>query len=254
MKTLIVVILLLVTSTAYSEDQMKKIPTREGVTVSFYYMKREGAVASVILLPGGAGGIGVKEGVPTSNNFLTRSRDLFASNGFNVAVVGKPSDKDDLDGSFRTSPEHIEDIKHVIAFLKKNSDAPVWIIGTSMGTISATAVAIGLKEQDLKGIVLTSSVTSQKKTGAVPWQKLEEVRVPTLVVHHEFDECKICVPSEASDIVRKLKNAPIKKEVFVKGGEGAKGNPCEALHWHGFIGMEKEVVDLISSWIKKPTS
>jgi hypothetical protein len=76
--------------------------------------------------------------------------------------------------------------------------------------------------------------------------------VPVLVVHHEFDECKVCVPNEVFQIVRGLKNAPIKKEVYVKGGANPTGDPCEALHWHGFIGMEKEVVDLISGGIKNP--
>jgi hypothetical protein len=73
-------------------------------------MKREGAKAAIDLLTGGGSGIGMKNGIPTSNNFLVRSRDIFAENGFNMAVVGKPSDKDDLDRSFRISPEHIEDL------------------------------------------------------------------------------------------------------------------------------------------------
>ena len=103
-----------------------------------------------------------------------------------------------------------------------------------------------------ENIRLTSSITSQKKIGAVPWQKLESIRVPVLVVHHEFDACKVCVPSEVTQIIRGLKNAPIKKEVYVNGGANPKGDPCEALHWHGFIGMQKEAVGLITDWIKNP--
>ena len=125
---------------------------------------------------------------------------MFAANGFNVAVVGKPSDKDDLDGSFRISAEHIEDLRRVVAFLKKDAGVPVWVVGTSMGTISATAVATVVSKEELSGIVLTSSVT-RKKIGAVPEQKLESIRLPVLVVHHEFDECKICVPGEVSQII-----------------------------------------------------
>jgi len=234
------------------EDRMVKIDTRPGVTVSFYRMKREGAKASVILLTGGAGGIGLKNGIPTSNNFLVRSRDLFASNGFNLAIVGKPTDRDDLDGVFRISPEHMEDLRRVVAFMKKDAGVPVWIVGTSMGTISAASAAAVMGKEELSGVVLTSSVTSQKKVGAVPWQKLEAIHVPVLIVHHELDECRICVPSEVTQIFQRLKNAPLKKEVYVRGGGGPTGNPCEALHWHGFIGMEKEVVELVSNWIKNP--
>ncbi len=252
MRLFICIIVLCLTAPAVAEsDRLVKIDSRPGVAVSFYYMKREGAKASVVLLTGGGGGIGMKNGIPTSNNFLVRSRDLFAANGFNVAVVGKPSDKDTLDGSFRISPEHIEDLRQVLDFLKNDEGVPVWIVGTSMGSISATSVATVVSKEEVSGIVLTSSVT-QKKIGAVPEQRLESIRVPVLVVHHEFDECKICVPSEVSQIIRGLKNAPIKKEVYVKGGANPRGDPCEALHKHGFIGMEKEVVDLISAWIKNP--
>ena len=252
MRLILCILFLFLSAPAFAEtDRLIKIDTRPEVTVSFYYMKREGAKASIVLLTGGSGGIGMKNGIPTSNNFLVRSRDLFAANGFNVAVVGKPSDKDDLDGSFRISAEHIEDLRRVVAFLKKDAGVPVWVVGTSMGTISTTALATIVSNEELSGIVLTSSVT-QKKIGAVPEQKLESIRLPVLVIHHEFDECKICVPSEVSQIIKKLKNAPFKKEVYVKGGSNPKGNPCEALHWHGFIGMEKEVVDLVSTWIKNP--
>ena len=30
------------------------------------------------------------------------------------------------------------------------------------------------------------------------------------------------------------------------------GHVCEALHWHGFIGMEREAVDGMAGWIKAP--
>ncbi|MEK7341033.1 MAG: hypothetical protein AABZ69_02320, partial [Candidatus Binatota bacterium] len=43
------------------------------------YMKRDGARATVVLLMGGGGGIGLKGGVPRSQNFLVRSREHFAA-------------------------------------------------------------------------------------------------------------------------------------------------------------------------------
>ena len=236
-----------------AENRLVKLGTRPGVSNSFYYMKQDACKATVVLLPGGSGSIGMKNGVPASNNFLVRSRDYFAANGLNVALVEKPSDKDDLDYSFRVSPEHIEDLRQVAVFLKKDAGLPVWLVGTSRGTISATAAAIAFGNEELAGIVLTSSVTSNKKTGAVPFQKLDVIRIPVLVLHHEYDGCKLCVPRDASLITRGLKNAPVKKEIFVKGGANPRGDPCEGSHWHGFIGMEKEAVEIISNWIKKPT-
>lgn len=248
-----IVLLLLAIPSFAMEDRLVNLDTRPGVSVSFYYMPRDGAKATVVLLMGGGGDIGMKGGVPGSNNFLVRSRDFFAANGLNVVLVGRPSDKKELDYLFRVSPEHMEDLRCIVTFLKKESRLPLWFVGTSRGTISTAAAAIAFGNEELAGIVLTSSVTSRKKTGAVPYQKLDAIRLPVLVLHHQYDACIICVPGEASRIKRGLANAPIKKEIFVTGGSNPSGDPCEAMHWHGYIGMEKEAVDIICDWIKYPS-
>ncbi len=121
-----------------------------------------------------------------------------------------------------------------------------------MGTISITAAAIRNSGSNISGVVLTSSITSYRIRGAVPSQDLDKIKVPVLVVHNERDACRVCLSSDAKKIVNDLKNAPIKKTILVNGGSGESGDPCEALHFHGFIGMEKEVIDLIAAWIKNP--
>jgi hypothetical protein len=40
---------------------------------------------------------------------------------------------------------------------------------------------------------------------------------------------------------------------MVEGGEGVHGDPCEAFHYHGFMGIEPRVVDVISDWIDHPS-
>lgn len=207
--------------------------------------------ATVALLPGGSGNIGMKGGVPSSGNFLVRSRDFFAGNGFNVAVIGKPTDKNDLDYESRAGAQHVEDLRKIVAHLKQETDLPIWLVGTSRGTVSATAAAIAFGINELAGIVLTSSVTG-RKTGAVPAQKLGEIRIPVLVMHHKKDACAVCRPHEVSLIMDGLKNAPVKKLIMTDGGADPHGDPCEAFHWHGFVGMEREAVNLISNWIKNP--
>jgi len=249
---LIAAFVLAVSTPAFAdEDQVIKLETRPGVSVSFYYMKRDGAPATLALLMGGGRNINIKRGVPRSRNFLVRSRQHFAANGFNVAVVDRPTNQD-LDFAFRISSEHLQDLRQVVRYLKKDSGLPVWLVGTSRGTISATAAAIAFGNEDLAGIVLTSSVISSKRTGAVPAQKLDAIRIPVLVLHHEKDACAASNPDEVSSITAGLKNAPVKKQIMVSGGANPEGNPCEALHWHGFIGMEKEAVDIIAAWIRNP--
>jgi pimeloyl-ACP methyl ester carboxylesterase len=244
--------LLLVSSTAaLAKDKVIKLDTRPGVSVSVFTMNRDGAAATVVLLPGGIGDIGLKDDVPTSKNFLVRTRDLFAAHGFNVAVVNRPTDKE-LDYEFRVSPAHIEDLRQVVEYLKTDAGLPVWLAGTSRGTVSAAAAAITFGNEKLAGLALTSSVTSNKRTGAVPEQKLEAIRIPVLVLHHEKDACAVTVPRDAPRIMSRLKNTPVKKLIMVDGGANAAGDPCENQHWHGFIGMEKEAVDIIADWIKNP--
>lgn len=237
---------------ALAGDRLVKLETRTDVTVPVYYMKRANASATLVLLPGGAGGLGqIVDGKPSSQNFLIRSRDHFADAGLNVAVLGRPSDKIELDYSDRISREHMTDILAVVAHLKKDSGLPVWLVGTSRGTVSATAAAIAFQNQ-LAGIVLTSSVVSYKKTGAVPTQNLAAIHIPVLVVHHEKDSCKFCAPHEVPAILRGLTNSPLKKLVIVGEGDDPQGDPCEPLHYHGFIGAEKITVKHITDWIKKP--
>lgn len=239
-------------STADADAHVVTLDTRPGVSVAFWYAKRPDAVATVVLLTGGGGGIRLKNGVPTSPNFLVRSRDLFRASGFNVAVVGKPSDTGDLTPAFRISRAHMDDLRKVVEYLKQDARLPVWLVGTSMGTISAAAGAIDFGDVDLGGIVLTSSITRFSVTGAVPTQKLEDIHVPVLVIHHEKDECKVCRPYEVRYIMNGLKNAPVKKAILVNGGADPHGDVCEPWHWHGYVGMEREVVALIADWIKKP--
>lgn len=238
--------------TCHAEGTLFRVPTREGVTTTLFWEPVPDAKATVFLFPGGAGGFGkVEDGKALGQNFLVRSEQFFIANGFNVAIFGRPSDSQDLDYADRISETHMADVRKVLDFVKRKANVPIWIVGTSRGTISATAAAINLPGE-MAGVALTSSVVSYKKPGAVPKQDLDRIKVPVLVLHHAKDACPLCQPFEVPAILRGLKNAPVKKEIMVSGGENPTGNVCEALHWHGYIGMEREAVDLIAEWIKKP--
>lgn len=238
---------------AQAEEKMVQLDIgRADAHLPIYVMTQPQATATLILLPGGDAGTGkISNGQPTSKNFLSRTRDLFFAAQFNVILVYRASDLQHLDYVYRVSPTHVQELAAVIRHARQLSSTPVWLVGTSRGTVSGTAAVIGLPEGFVQGLVLTSSVTS-KKTGAIATQDIGRIKVPTLVVHHKNDACKICVPDEASRITDGLKSAPIKKFHMVEGGSDPIGDPCEAQHWHGFINHEKETVQLISQWIKAP--
>lgn len=217
-----------------------------------YVMPNPNASATLILLPGGDAGTGkITDGKPGSGNFLSRTRGDFHAANFNVIVVYRASDLNGLDYGYRVSKEHVGELAKVIAYAQQQFGKPIWLVGTSRGTVSGTAAAIALGETQVQGLVLTSSVTS-KKQGAITTQNIASLKIPVLVLHHKNDACKICVPYEASRITADLKSAPVKKFIMVEGGSDPEGDPCEAKHWHGFINYEKETVKLITDWIKNP--
>jgi hypothetical protein len=240
---------------APAAGSVTNVETRE-TFLPIYAIWKDDAVATVVLYSGGAGGYGTigEDGWPAGQNFLIRSAKLFAAHPFNVVMVGRARDLGELGGIVRTGEKHDQDNQAIFRALKAKSGAPIWLVGTSMGTISVAAAAIGDGGRNVAGIVLTSSITSYRIKGAVPTQALEKITVPVLVVHHEKDACKACTPYEAKDIAARLTNAPIRKTVLVGAGAGESGDPCGPYHHHGYEGAEKEVVDLIADWIRHPAN
>jgi pimeloyl-ACP methyl ester carboxylesterase len=252
-KSAVIFISLTLSNSVFASGTIINIPVRPNVEIKVHYLRHETpSKALLILLPGGAGGLGgIENGEPKSNNFLIRSRTLFYDKNYDVVSVGRASDQTDLTQAYRITPEHISDLKTVITSLRAQSDLPVWLIGTSRGTISEAAAAIDFGQSLLSGLVFTSSVTVG--LGSVNWQDLDKIGLPTLVLHNKQDECKLCPPSGAASVFRSLKKSTIKKLIMVEGGEGVHGDPCEAFHYHGFMGIEPRVVDVISDWIDHPS-
>ena len=184
-------------------------------------------------------------------NFLVRTRQLFADQGLLVAVVDAPSDRQSspyLSG-FRQSPEHVADIKAVIAWLRGQAKVPVWLVGTSRGTQSAAYIATQLDgPQGPDGLVLTSTILTDNRGHPVPAMPLGKLRIPVLVVHHEQDGCRLCSFNDVSTLMEKLDRAPKKQLLSFKGGEN-RGDPCEAFAYHGFNGIEREVVAQTAAWM-----
>jgi alpha/beta superfamily hydrolase len=143
----------------------------------------------------------------------------------------------------------VADIKAVIAWVRGQAKIPVWLIGTSRGTQSAAYIATALTgEEGANGLVLTSTILADDKSRAVPAMPLGSLHIPVLVVHHEQDGCKHCAFSEISALMEKLAGSPKIQLISLKGGEN-RGDPCEAFSYHGFNGLEHEVVSQIASWI-----
>ena len=249
------VLMAAVPAQAQTAARVVDIPTRPGITQRFLYIATPNPKATLILFTGGNGGLQIRDGGSLqrgNNNFIVRTRQLFADAGFAVAVIDSPSDKQSppfLQGA-RQTPEHLADVIAVIAWLKQQAAVPVWLVGTSRGTQSAAYVATERKpaEGGPDGIVLTSSILNDKSSRSVPQMPLERITVPVLVVHHEQDGCRVCSMRDMPPLMAKLGKAP-KAELITFTGGIDEGDPCEPMAYHGFNGLDAEVVGRINRWL-----
>ena len=244
-------------SHAQSAAQVVDIPTRSGVSNRVQALPASQAKATVLLLAGGHGGLQMQVDGSLlwgKGNFLVRSAPLFVQQGVNAVIVDAPSDMQAAPflSGFRQTPEHVADLKAVIAWARSNTSGPVWLVGTSRGTQSAGHVATQLQGKDgPDGLVLTSTILSDPKGRPVPAMELDNIRIPTLVVHHEADGCNLCAYSDLPALMNKLTHTPARQLLSFKGGQD-KGDPCEAFSHHGFNGQETDVVQQIVAWITQP--
>jgi pimeloyl-ACP methyl ester carboxylesterase len=248
------VLALAITASAVSAQKVVDIPTRSGVTQRMIVTSTLDPRAAAVLFAGNHGGLRISPSGSLEwgeKNFLVRTQQLFANQGLLVVLVDAPSDRQDppyLSG-FRQTPEHAADIKAVIAWLRAQSNVPVWLVGTSRGTQSVAYLATELVGPDgPDGIVLSATILADYTSRPVPAMPLGNIRTPVLVVHHEQDACYLCPFSGVPSVMEKLVNSPRKGALSFKGGQNI-GDPCEGLAYHGFNGLESDVVQKITAWI-----
>jgi predicted esterase len=238
-------------------DEVITLKPRIGIKQRFILLEPKNKPKGIVILfAGGNGKLLLHKDKDNWNigNFLVRTRGLFVNNGYISAVIDSPSKrKNGMKDGFRTSNEHIIDIEAVIKYLKNNyPNQKIWLIGTSRGTESVAHLGINLKNK-IDGIILTSSVTNSRKykRGTVTLDmNLEKINVPTLIVSHKNDGCKVTPSSDSPDLYHMLNNKINKKLVYVKGGY-EEGKPCKGKSHHGFLGIENDVVDIITNFIDK---
>ncbi len=239
-----------------SAEEVVEIKTRPGVTVKFILRgPRAGNPPIAILFAGGQGVIDLDNwdgsGNPTGN-FLVRTRKHWVKHDLLVAVPDAPSDMQGGMALWRTSADHAADIRAVIATLRRHSSGPVFLVGTSRGTISAAGIAAHLAPGELGGIVLTATVTRYNRgrdKDRVQSVKLEKIRVPVLFAHHRDDLCDVTVFEDLAALAKLFVNAPRVEIKGYRGGGNYRGSGCGSRTAHGFRGIEKRVVADIAAWI-----
>ena len=254
--TILLTLLMCEQARAQLPESVVTLDVRPGATVNLLLIQPEKPVASLILFAGGSGYLKIREdGIrKLSNNFLVRTRQQFAEHGFTVAVMDSPSDHKRLD-DVRDTEWHAQDVGKVINHLRTLSKAPVWLVGTSRGTLSAANAAARLPRSKggADGLVLSSSVSERggQRPACLCDIDLKKITVPTLFLHHREDDCSVTPFQETRALFDKLRNAPAREFIGLTGGLPAQSRACGALSAHGFLGIEQQAVSAIATWIRK---
>ena len=225
--------------------------------------------ASVVLLTGGNGVLnlnGAGDIRDSQGNFLIRSARRFLNARLNVAMLDSEPAFAAPNGltNQRLTQAHADHLAQVIATVRNQwPGKPVWLVGTSNGTLSVFNAAARLTGAALpSGIALTSTVTKSDPAGEMGHvlgtsPSLASITVPTFVMAHEKDSCFVTPPGDAVTIYNGLTGlAPAKKgSAMIKGGlPNIAVTACGAFHHHGYNGVEQAAVTAIVEFIRNHTS
>ena len=187
--------------------------------------------ASVILLPGGNGAINAGDNGDINGlkfNQLVRTRHAYAARGLAVLVADAGTD-------LNSAVQYMAAIKR-----------PVTVIGTSRGTIrAAEGIARGARPDAL---VLTSGFLSAESGSGQNVMSIlgSPASLPrTLVIHHRQDSCRATLPAGVEPFVKW--SAGRARAVWLSGG-ASEGDPCEARAYHGFNGLDGQVVGIAAGF------
>lgn len=176
-----------------------------------------------------------------NGNFLVRARRHLAAAPLALLMVDCRSDSgDECRDGYQSSPQRHADVLRLVQAARRElpSVRSVWLVGTSMGTISSSFMA-RYGAADFEGAIHTASITEPARS----YRSLIDfdygaTRIRQVFVHHRDDPCVVTTYASARAIATRYK-IPL---VTVVGGSDFRGRPCDAFTEHGFRGVEAQVM------------
>ena len=255
MRIRVVLSMVFLTSFELSAAEVVDVASRGEVVRVLVEAGDDPSVVVLLLFAGGKGVLRISSSGQIGKlggNFLVRSRGAFQRHGAITAVIDAPSDRKSTLVGFRGGADHAKDVGAVIKEMRARTGLAVWLVGTSRGTNSVANAAIRLETDRPDGIVLTATMLRRNKGDQVLAMDLDAIEMPVLIAHHGKDACRVTPPNKVEHLRKALKNARPVKVLIYRDGSGIKGKPCQAFHYHGFRGIESQVVADIMNWIKAP--
>jgi hypothetical protein len=207
--------------------------------------------AVVVMLPGGSGDIGLTRAgeIRHDDNFVVRTRQLWNARGYAV-LIPDTIDRTNLRG-LRSSPDYARAVAGMIDLAHDQVAVPVFLLGTSQGSIAAVNGAAHARSGALAGLVLTESVSVMGGSGETVFDAdPQDVRVRVLVLANRDDRCDVAPPTMAPKIAAAMTHSPDVKVEFVSGGISRSSRDCGSLTPHGYYGIEDQAVGVIDRWIE----
>ena len=208
--------------------------------------------ATLVMLPGGTGDVGVQRdsNVRHGDNFVVRTRADWVARGYAVLIPDTVNGTN-LRGK-RSSPEYARLVDELVAYAHGQTDAPVFLLGTSQGTIAAVNGAAHAMPGTISGVILTETVSVRGRLSSetVFDADPQAVRVPALVVANRDDTCDVAPPSMTPQVAAAMNHSPDVEVRMVSGGVQQSRQACGSLSPHGYAGIEEQVVDAIIRWLR----
>ncbi len=234
-----------------SESQVFALSLAGGRHQIVLYMRPSHVRATIVMLPGGAGDVGIQKNgdIQHGENFLVRTRDLWVGSGYALLIPDTP-DGIDLRG-MRSSSRYAGIVESLIAFASTKSPGPIFLLGTSQGTIAAMNGAAHAQAGALAGVVLTESVSRMGDSRETVFDAdPQDVRVPALIVANQDDHCDVAPAEDAARIAASMIHSPDVRVLRVAGGKDVSKRACGPLTPHGYYDIETEIVDAIDQWMR----
>jgi dienelactone hydrolase len=235
-------------------EELLLLETRPSITIRVLVTKTARAPKGVVLhFPGGEGFL-----VNANGDLYGAFRRELAAQGYVVAVVDVPSShpgglghKGERVERFRISAEHTQDVRAILDKLHARWPTPVYLMGHSMGAISAVHLAASLDDGRLAGVILLGSPSERGPRASwisVPSAALHRITVPVVVVHHQNDGCSGSTFATASRYPHSFTASPRVGFIAVVGGRSASPDPCSGNNYHSFFGVRNLVMEAVARW------
>jgi len=222
------------------------------------YFQGKASRAVLILIPGGDGYFGLKEGQADVKfqqfQSLKRLTNPEVTSGkFDVVLLDSPHplsprQRYPID---RESTDHLVRIESTMRYYMKKTGLPVWLMGHSNGGISLTEF-VKYAQKNNKAELISGIIASGIRTES---HFDPPIAFPMLFLHHKRDGCSRTLDGSSYANYMRVKgfNTFPTEFVYVVGGQAQQGDPCHSgYHMYNAAGEEvaKDIDEFMSKFYK----